>query len=208
MITRSLDCPPTEPELFRETQTRKRDRSIVEKRADDLLFSVNLEQATQQAQKEGDDSAGTIDLNSVWRQTLSKPCRNWVYGAGRFFASSLHISASEDIDEVRSLKDTLDERDARAEEHLRRMEEMSRQIAAFYNPLRPGSSATVGIQVLRLHRHYHLVHHHANQIILRSMMMKTTRMHRQASIRFPLFVVNFHFVGTCSFSAFLYGLNC
>ncbi|MED6151373.1 hypothetical protein PIB30_081907, partial [Stylosanthes scabra] len=48
------------------------------------------------------------------------------------------------IDEVRTLKDTLAERDARAEEHLKRMEEMQRQMAAFYDPLRPGSSATAG----------------------------------------------------------------
>ncbi|MED6150876.1 hypothetical protein PIB30_076851 [Stylosanthes scabra] len=74
-MTRSLDRPPAEPELFTEMHTRKRDRSIVEKRADDLLteFSANLEQATQQAQEEGDDSAGTINPNSLWRQTLSKP---------------------------------------------------------------------------------------------------------------------------------------
>ncbi|MED6167760.1 hypothetical protein PIB30_005725 [Stylosanthes scabra] len=152
----------------------------------DLLieFSTNLEQATQQAQQEGDDSAGTIDSNSVWRQTLSELCWNRVYGVGGFFASSLHrfgfggsfaFAAStftdpdatkvvdlreqvqnltqsletqgqqQHIDKVRSLKDTLAERDARAEEHLRRLEEMSRQVAAFYNPLRPGScSATVG----------------------------------------------------------------
>ncbi|MED6142747.1 hypothetical protein PIB30_000309 [Stylosanthes scabra] len=48
------------------------------------------------------------------------------------------------IDEIRSLKDILAERDARAEEHLRCMEEMSRQMAAIHNPLRPGNSATVG----------------------------------------------------------------
>ncbi|MED6119113.1 hypothetical protein PIB30_008922 [Stylosanthes scabra] len=30
------------------------------------------------------------------------------------------------------------------EEHLRRMEEMQRQMAAFYDPLRPGASATAG----------------------------------------------------------------
>ncbi|MED6153301.1 hypothetical protein PIB30_100579 [Stylosanthes scabra] len=93
-MTRSLDRPPTDPELFRETHTRKRDRSVVEKRVDDLLteFSANLEQATQQAQEEGDESADTVDPNAVWRQTLSKPCQNRVYGAGGFFATSLHIS--------------------------------------------------------------------------------------------------------------------
>ncbi|MED6163757.1 hypothetical protein PIB30_083111, partial [Stylosanthes scabra] len=36
-MTRSLDRPPTDAEVFRATHTRKRDRSIVEKRADDLL---------------------------------------------------------------------------------------------------------------------------------------------------------------------------
>ncbi|MED6124072.1 hypothetical protein PIB30_055631, partial [Stylosanthes scabra] len=36
-MTRSLDRQPTDAEVFRETHTRKRDRSIVEKRADDLL---------------------------------------------------------------------------------------------------------------------------------------------------------------------------
>ncbi|MED6174738.1 hypothetical protein PIB30_071921 [Stylosanthes scabra] len=173
-MMRSLDRPPTELELFRETLTRKRDRSIVEKRADDLLteFFANLEQATQHAQEEGDDCAGTIDPNSVWRQTLSEPCHNRVYRADGFFASSLHRSgfggssasaasthtgpdATEVVDlreqvlqqhigEVRSIKDTLAERDARVEEHLRRMKEMSWQMAAFYDPLHPGSSATVG----------------------------------------------------------------
>ncbi|MED6172358.1 hypothetical protein PIB30_049378 [Stylosanthes scabra] len=88
-MTRSLDREPTDAEVFRETHTRKRDRSIVEKRVDDLLFSANLEQATQQAQEEGDESAATVDPNIVWRQTLSEPYRNRVYGAGGFFASSL-----------------------------------------------------------------------------------------------------------------------
>ncbi|MED6169597.1 hypothetical protein PIB30_022666 [Stylosanthes scabra] len=46
----------------------------------------------------------------------------------------------QQIDEVKSLKSTLAEKDARAEEHLRRMEEMSRMMAAFYGPLRPGTS--------------------------------------------------------------------
>ncbi|MED6224857.1 hypothetical protein PIB30_088191, partial [Stylosanthes scabra] len=46
--------------------------------------------------------------------------------------------------ELQSLKDTLAEWDARAEEQLRRMEEMSRQMTTFYDPLRLGSSAAVG----------------------------------------------------------------
>ncbi|MED6134823.1 hypothetical protein PIB30_040531 [Stylosanthes scabra] len=39
------------------------------KRANDLLteFSANFEQATQQAQKEGDESIGTVDSNIVQR---------------------------------------------------------------------------------------------------------------------------------------------
>ncbi|MED6125302.1 hypothetical protein PIB30_067285 [Stylosanthes scabra] len=36
MGTRSFDHPPIEPKLFKETQTQKHDRSVVEKRADDL----------------------------------------------------------------------------------------------------------------------------------------------------------------------------
>ncbi|MED6172330.1 hypothetical protein PIB30_049119 [Stylosanthes scabra] len=189
-MTRSLDCEPTDAEVFKETHTRKRDRSIVEKRADDLLteFSANLEQATQQAQEEGDESAATVDPNVVWRQTLCEPYRNRVYGAGAFFASSLRRSGyagssasassshtgpadpevvdlreqvqnltqslesqghilQQQIDEVKTLRDTLAQmaqRDERTEEHLRRMEEMQRQMAAFYNPLRPGASATTG----------------------------------------------------------------
>ncbi|MED6126022.1 hypothetical protein PIB30_074375 [Stylosanthes scabra] len=180
-MTRSLDRSATDAEVFRATHMRKRDRSIVEKRADDLLteFSANLEQATQQAQEEGDESAAIIDPDVVWRQTLSEPCKNRVYGAGGFFTSSLRRSGyggssasassthtgpaapevvdlreqslqtqghmlQQHIDELRTLKDTLAERDARAEEHLRRMEEMQRQMAAFYNPLRPGSSAAAG----------------------------------------------------------------
>ncbi|MED6198732.1 hypothetical protein PIB30_069381 [Stylosanthes scabra] len=34
--------------------------------------------------------------------------------------------------------------DERTEEHLQRMEEMQRQMVAFYNPLRLGASATTG----------------------------------------------------------------
>ncbi|MED6188298.1 hypothetical protein PIB30_084643 [Stylosanthes scabra] len=137
------------------------------------------------AQEEGDESAATVDPDVVWRQTLSEPCKNRVYGADGFFASSLRRSGyggssassssthtgpaapevvdlreqvqnlsqslqtqghmlQQHIDEVRTLKDTLAERDARAEEHLKRMEEMQRQMVAFYDPLRPGSSAAVG----------------------------------------------------------------
>ncbi|MED6139234.1 hypothetical protein PIB30_081903 [Stylosanthes scabra] len=90
-MTRSLDRPPTGAEVFRETHTRKRDRSIVERRADDLLteYSANLEQVTQQAQEEGDESPATVDPNVVWHQTLSEPCKNQFYGASGFFASSL-----------------------------------------------------------------------------------------------------------------------
>ncbi|MED6204117.1 hypothetical protein PIB30_006184 [Stylosanthes scabra] len=93
-MTRSLDRSPTDVEVFRETHTRKRDRYIVEKRAEDLLteFSANLDEATQQAQEEGDESAATVDPDIVWRQTLSEQYKNRVYGAGGFFASSLHRS--------------------------------------------------------------------------------------------------------------------
>ncbi|MED6210517.1 hypothetical protein PIB30_064825 [Stylosanthes scabra] len=135
-------------------------------------FSVNLEQATQQAQEEGDESAGTVHSNVVWRQTLSKPYKNRVYGVGGFFGSSLHrsgyggssasassthtgSSAPEVVDlreQVQNLTQSLEtqwqealaQRDARVEEHLWRMEEMQRQMAAFYNPLHPGSSTAVG----------------------------------------------------------------
>ncbi|MED6145183.1 hypothetical protein PIB30_022642 [Stylosanthes scabra] len=199
-MTRSLDRLPTDVEVFRETHTRKRDRSIVEKHAEDLLaytfmlfsfrpsslpteFSANLDEATQRAQEEGDKSPATVDPNIVWRQTLSEPYKNRVYGAGGFFASSLRRSGYADssasasschtdppapevvdlreqvqnltqslqsqgdllqqqIDEVKSLKSTLAEKDAWAEEHLRRMEEMSRMMAAYYGPLRPGSSGS------------------------------------------------------------------
>ncbi|MED6107663.1 hypothetical protein PIB30_016106 [Stylosanthes scabra] len=67
-MTRSLDRPPTEAETE---------------------FSANFEQATQQAQEEGDETTGTVDPDVVWRQTLSEPCKNRVYGAGGFFTSSL-----------------------------------------------------------------------------------------------------------------------
>ncbi|MED6206348.1 hypothetical protein PIB30_025893 [Stylosanthes scabra] len=201
-MTRSLDRPPIEAKVFRETHTRKRDRSIVEKRADDLLteFSANFKQATQQAQEEGDETAGTVDPDVVWRQTLSEPCKNRVYWAGGFFALSLHRSGyrgsststtcsqassadaevvdlreqvqnlthslhtqgealQQQIDEVRSLRETLDDRaaqadeirslketlatrDVRAEEQLRCLEEMQRQMATYYDALRPASSIT------------------------------------------------------------------
>ncbi|MED6221189.1 hypothetical protein PIB30_052084 [Stylosanthes scabra] len=187
-MTRSLDRTPTDAEIFREIHTRKQDRTIVEKRANDLLteFSANLEQATQQAQEEGDESAGTVDPNIVWRQTLSEPCKNRVYEASGFFASSLcrsgyggssgsatssHAGSADEevvnlreqvqnltqslysqgvvlqqqIDEVRSLKENLAETDARAEEQIRRLEEMQRQMVAYYDPLRVASStAAVG----------------------------------------------------------------
>ncbi|MED6124287.1 hypothetical protein PIB30_057576 [Stylosanthes scabra] len=103
-------------------------------------FSTNLEQATQQAQEEGDDSAGTIDPNSVWRQTLSESCWNRVYGDSEFFASSLHRSGLGGSSA--SAASTYRGLDAPEVVDLR--EQMSRQMAAFYNPLRPGSSATVG----------------------------------------------------------------
>ncbi|MED6206508.1 hypothetical protein PIB30_027450 [Stylosanthes scabra] len=159
-MTRSLDREPTDAEVFRETHTRKRDRSIVEKHADDLLPPNRCKKRVM----------STVDPNVVWRQTLSEPYRNRVYGAGGFFASSLRRSGyagssasassshtgpadpevvdlreQQQIYEVKTLRDTLAQmaqRDERTEEHLRRMEEMQRQMAAFYNPLRPGSSAT------------------------------------------------------------------
>ncbi|MED6112737.1 hypothetical protein PIB30_064381 [Stylosanthes scabra] len=140
-MTRSLDRPPTDPELFRETHRWKRDISIVEKRADDLLteFFVNFEQATQHVQEEGDESVGTVDPN-----------KNRVYGAGGFFSSSLCTSGyggsstpatSTHIGPASpEVVDLIDQ----AEEHMRRMEEMQRQMAVFYNHLRHGSNATVG----------------------------------------------------------------
>ncbi|MED6150847.1 hypothetical protein PIB30_076547 [Stylosanthes scabra] len=45
-------------------------------------------------------------------------------------------------DEVRSLKKTLAARDAREEEQLRCLEEMQRQMAAYYDTLRPASCIT------------------------------------------------------------------
>ncbi|MED6157965.1 hypothetical protein PIB30_028403 [Stylosanthes scabra] len=172
-MTRSLDRPPIDVEVFRETHTRKRDRSIFERRADDLL-----------AKEEGDESAATVDPNVVWRQTLSESCKNRVYGADGFFASSLRRSGyggssasatsshagpvdaelvdlreqvqnltqslhsqgevlQQQIDEVRSLKETLAQRDAQADEQIRRLEEMQRQMVAYYDPLRATSSTPV-----------------------------------------------------------------
>ncbi|MED6174555.1 hypothetical protein PIB30_070139 [Stylosanthes scabra] len=43
-------------------------------------FFANFKQAPQQAQKDGDESAHTVDSNVVWRQTLSKPYKNQVMG--------------------------------------------------------------------------------------------------------------------------------
>ncbi|MED6198363.1 hypothetical protein PIB30_065672 [Stylosanthes scabra] len=145
-MTRSLDRPATAAKVFRATHTRKRNRSIVEKCADDLLteFSANLEQATQQAQEEGDESAATVDPDVVWRQTLSEPCKNRVYRAGGFFASSLRRSGYGGSSASASSTHTgpadpevvdLREQDAWAEEHLKCMEEMQRQMATFYDPL-------------------------------------------------------------------------
>ncbi|MED6119386.1 hypothetical protein PIB30_011451 [Stylosanthes scabra] len=70
------------------------------------------------------------------------------YAGSSSSASSSYTSpADPEIDEVKTLRDTLAQmaqRDERTEEHLRRMEEMQRQMAAFYNPLRLGPSATIG----------------------------------------------------------------
>ncbi|MED6182624.1 hypothetical protein PIB30_030242 [Stylosanthes scabra] len=52
------------------------------------------------------------------------------------------------IDELRSLKDTLAERDARAEEQLRCMEEMLRQMAAYTIRHALGPTLLWGVQVL------------------------------------------------------------
>ncbi|MED6131333.1 hypothetical protein PIB30_008979 [Stylosanthes scabra] len=221
-MTKSLDRSPTDVEFFRKTHTRKRDRSIVEKRAEDLLteFSANLDEATQQAQEEGDVSVATVDSDIVWRQTLSEPYKNRVYGAGGFFASSLRISGyagssasasschtgppapevvdlreqvqnltqslqsqgdllQQQIDEVKSLKSTLVEKDARVEEHLRRMEEMSRMMAAYYGPLPLGAALLQLVQVLRPHHLCHLVHRQGTPI--RREMTTTTMTMRMLS---------------------------
>ncbi|MED6115511.1 hypothetical protein PIB30_091318, partial [Stylosanthes scabra] len=87
--------------------------------------------------------------------TLSEPYKNRVYVASGFFTSSLRrsgyggSSASTTSTHTgptapKSLKDSLAEKDAWAEEHLRCTEEMQRQTAAFYNHLRLGSSTIVG----------------------------------------------------------------
>ncbi|MED6197849.1 hypothetical protein PIB30_060665 [Stylosanthes scabra] len=52
-------------------------------------FSAKFEEATQQAQEDGDESAGTVDPDVVWRQNLSEPYKNRVYEAGGFFVESL-----------------------------------------------------------------------------------------------------------------------
>ncbi|MED6175944.1 hypothetical protein PIB30_083114 [Stylosanthes scabra] len=161
----STTIPKTRAKMMQKSSgrpTRARDRSIVEKRADDLLteFSANLEQATQQAQEKGDESATIVDTDVVWRQTLSEPCKNRVYGAGGFFASSLRRSgyggssastssthtgpAAPEVVDLQEQVQNLSQSLQTQEEHLRRMEEMQRQMAAFYDPLRPGSSAAAG----------------------------------------------------------------
>ncbi|MED6124613.1 hypothetical protein PIB30_060550 [Stylosanthes scabra] len=90
-MTRSLDCPPTEPELFRRPTHRSVTdplwRSAPMTCWDALTeFSAIFELATQKVHEEGDESAGTVDPNGLWRQALSEPYKNWVYGAGGFFA--------------------------------------------------------------------------------------------------------------------------
>ncbi|MED6132214.1 hypothetical protein PIB30_017067 [Stylosanthes scabra] len=122
--------------------------TIPKTRARMTEFSVNLEQATQQAQEEGDETAGTVDPDVVWRQTLTEPCRNWVYGAGGFFASSLHrsgyggSSASATCRQASSADAEVVDLREQAEEQLQRLEEMQRQMAAYYDPLRPASNIT------------------------------------------------------------------
>ncbi|MED6138200.1 hypothetical protein PIB30_072063 [Stylosanthes scabra] len=68
--------------------------NVTDARIVDRVFA-NFEQATQQAQEESDESADTVYLDVVWRQILSKPYKNRVYGAGGFFAGSLRTSGCE-----------------------------------------------------------------------------------------------------------------
>ncbi|MED6122293.1 hypothetical protein PIB30_038493 [Stylosanthes scabra] len=63
---------------------------------------------------------------------------------GRVQTSRVSSALYSSFYEVWSLKDTLAENHARAEEHLRRMEEMQWQMTAFYDPRCPASNATAG----------------------------------------------------------------
>ncbi|MED6223783.1 hypothetical protein PIB30_077477 [Stylosanthes scabra] len=156
-MTRSLDREPTDAEVFRETHTRKRNRSIVEKRADDLLtlsepyrnrvygaggfFASSLCRSGYAGSSASASSShtGPADLEVV-------DLREQVQNLTQSLESQGHM-LQQQIDEVKTLRDTLAQmaqRDERTEEHLRCMEEMQRQMAAFYNPLRPGSSTTTG----------------------------------------------------------------
>ncbi|MED6133065.1 hypothetical protein PIB30_024899 [Stylosanthes scabra] len=89
----------------------------------------------------------------------------------------------QQIDEVKTLRDTLAQiaqRDERTEEHLRRMEEMQRQVAAFYNPCALGPALLQVVPVPQLHHLCHLVHHHHHSSrIMTTMVMTTTTRTRQ-----------------------------
>ncbi|MED6115402.1 hypothetical protein PIB30_090129 [Stylosanthes scabra] len=137
LLTRSLDRPPTDPELFREMHTRKHHRFVVEKRVDDLLtlshFILDM----------------LFSSRSSFLPTSSKPPNRRRKRVMRVLAQLTRTLCGvetqeqvmqQQIDEVWSLKETLAQRDARVKESLRHMEEMQRKIAAFYNPLCPGSS--------------------------------------------------------------------
>ncbi|MED6150930.1 hypothetical protein PIB30_077381 [Stylosanthes scabra] len=161
-MTRSLERPATDAEVFRATHTRKRDKSIVEKHANDLLteFSANLELCLSHARTgftgsvnfsphHSADSAMEVHPPLPPALTQARLLRRlWTCRSrSKTFRRSLQTQGhmlQQHIDEVRTLKDILAERDVQAEEHLKRMVEMQRQMAAFYDPLRPGSSAAAG----------------------------------------------------------------
>ncbi|MED6160186.1 hypothetical protein PIB30_048969 [Stylosanthes scabra] len=184
---KSLDRPPADAEVFRETHTRKRDRSIVEKRAEDLL-------PLSEPCKNRVYGAGGFFVSSLHRSD---------YGGSSISATSSHASPvdaevvdlreqvqnltqslhsqgetlQQQIDEVRSLKETLAERDARADEQIRRLEEMQCQMAAYYDLLRAMSShTTVGGSGGSSTDHHH--HQLPSLTMVQWMMMMTTRTHR------------------------------
>ncbi|MED6134895.1 hypothetical protein PIB30_041146 [Stylosanthes scabra] len=157
--TRSLDREPTDAEVFRETHTRKRDRTIEEKHVNDLLPPNRRKKRVTRVLRQltrtlcdvrlclshtGTEFTGPVDF-SLYHSADPATQRAGPEPDAEPRESGAYAAAQ--IDEVKTLRDTLAQiaqRDERIKEHLRRMEEMQRQMAAFYNPLRPGASATTG----------------------------------------------------------------
>ncbi|MED6141079.1 hypothetical protein PIB30_099792 [Stylosanthes scabra] len=93
-MTKSLDRLVSMAEVFKQTHTLKANKEqFADKRSADIWdeFTNNTIVATQQAAESGTNAE--VDLDLVWRQTVSEPSqKNRVFGIGGFLASTLRTS--------------------------------------------------------------------------------------------------------------------